>query len=389
MISSRLPGDLSLNAVTRTALSLRARNVPLIDLTESNPTRSGFDYPAALVDALADRRGLHYEPDPLGLLQAREAIAADYRRRGLKVSPDHIGVTASTSEAYTFLFKLFCDPGDAVLVPQPSYPLFEHLTRLESLIPARYALEYHGAWRIDFDSVRNALTDRTRALLVVSPNNPTGSFLHGDDLVPLSELCASRGIALIGDEVFADYPLDDAPAACSVLNQSDALTCSLGGLSKSVGLPQLKLGWVAFAGPSAKLASVVSAYEVIADTYLSVSTPVQVAAPVLLHRGTEMRAQILARVSENLARLREIATGYPAARVLTCEGGWSAVVQVPAIQGEEALVLQLLNEDHVLVHPGYYFDFPREAFVVVSLLVTPETFEQGVTRLLTRATALS
>jgi hypothetical protein len=386
MISSRLPEDLSPNATARAAAALGASGVPIIDLTESNPTRAGFAYPKHLLDALSDRRALDYQPHPLGLDLAREAVAADFLRRGLRVSPDHIGLTASTSEAYAFLFKLFCDPGDVVLVPQPSYPLFEHLTRLESVRATPYALEYHGTWRIDIDGVRHAMTDRTRALLVVSPNNPTGSFLHGDDLVQLTELCASHDVALIGDEVFADFALDPSPAATSVLAQSTALTCSLGGLSKSTGLPQLKLGWAAFAGPSATLAQVLASYEVIADAFLSVSTPVQIAAPTLLAEGARVRTQIQARVSSNLTRLREIAAEYPAARVLTCEGGWSAVVQVPALRSEEALVLQLLDEEHVLVHPGYFFDFPREAFVVVSLLVEPDSFAQGVVRLLARAT---
>lgn len=386
MISSRLPSDLSPNATARAAVALRARGVPVIDLTESNPTRAGFAYSEHLLGPLADRRAFEYEPHPLGLRTAREAVADDFLRRGLDVSPDHIGLTAGTSEAYAFLFKLFCDPGDAVLVPQPSYPLFEHLTRLESVRPVPYALEYHGTWRIDLDGVRDAVSDRTRALLVVSPNNPTGSFLHSDDLVQLTELCASRDIALIGDEVFADYALDPSPAAASVLTQSNALTCSLGGLSKSAGLPQLKLGWTAFTGPSSALATALAAYEVIADAFLSVSTPVQVAAPTLITEGARVRAQIHARVSSNLTRLREIAADYPAARVLTCEGGWSAVVQVPALRSEEALVLQLLNEEHVLVHPGYFFDFAREAFVVVSLLVEPDSFAQGVSRLLARAT---
>jgi len=386
MISSRLPADLSPNATARAAGDLRARGIPLIDLTESNPTRVGLTYPEGLLAALDDRRALAYEPHALGRRSAREAVAEDFLRRSVVVSPDHIGLTASTSEAYAFLFKLFCDPGDAVLVPQPSYPLFEHLTRLESVQPTHYALDYHGTWRVDMDSVRTRVTDRTRALLIVSPNNPTGSFLHDDDLVQLSELCASRGLALIGDEVFADYPLDALSPPPSVLARSEAVTCSLGGLSKSTGLPQLKLGWVAFGGPSSTLASIVTAYEVIADAYLSVATPVQVAAPSLLREGAQIRAQIQARVAANLARLRELAVDHPAVQVLPCEGGWSAVLQVPAVQSEEALVLDLLNEDHVLVHPGYFFDFEREAFVVVSLLVEPAVFERGVTRLLARAT---
>jgi alanine-synthesizing transaminase len=387
MISRRLPEDLSPNAMARALAALRARGVDVMDLTESNPTRAGFEYPPHLLEPLADERAFTYDPQPLGYLPAREAVAQTFERRRLHVSPDRIALTASTSEAYSFLFKLFCDAGDTVLVPRPSYPLFEHLTRFEAVHAAPYRLEYHGTWRVDVDSVRAAMTDRTRALLIVSPNNPTGAFLHQDDLVQLSTLCASHGIALIGDEVFADFPLDPAPRACSVLAQRDALTCSLGGLSKSIGLPQLKLGWIAFNGPAPLLNDVLRAYEVVADAYLPVSTPVQLAAAHVLDTGGSIRAQIQQRIERNLAALREQQAGHPATRVLTCEGGWSAVVQVPSFRSEEALVLELLNEDHVLVHPGYYFDFEREAFVIVSLLVDPLTFTRGVRRLLSRATA--
>jgi alanine-synthesizing transaminase len=273
-----------------------------------------------------------------------------------------------------------------VLVPRPSYPLFEHLTALESVVAIPYALEYHGVWRVDIASVRRALNDRVRALLIVSPNNPTGSFLHMDDLVTLTELCASQDVAMIGDEVFADYPLDAAPHAVSVLNQEEVAAFSLGGLSKSAGLPQLKLGWIGFGGPQRRLASTLLAYEVVADSYLSVATPVQVAAPALLAAGARVRAQIHARVQHNLTALREMAAAYPAVDVLPCEGGWSAVLQIPATRSEEALTLELLNEDHVLVHPGYFFDFERESFVVVSLLVATDVFQQGIARLLARAT---
>ncbi len=387
MISRRLPEDLSPNATARALAALRARGVNVIDLTESNPTRAGFEYPPHLLQPLADERAFTYDPQPLGHLPAREAVAQEFGRRGLQVSPDRIALTSSTSEAYSFLFKLLCDGGDTVLVPRPSYPLFEHLTRFEAVHAAPYRLEYHGSWRVDVDSVRAAMTDRTRALLIVSPNNPTGAFLHQEDLVQLSRLCAAHGVALIGDEVFADFPLDPAPRACSVLAQRDALTCSLGGLSKSIGLPQLKLGWIAFNGPAPLLNDVLRAYEVVADAYLPVSTPVQLAAPHVLDTGGSIRAQIQQRIERNLAALREQTARHPAARVLTCEGGWSAIVQVPSFRSEEALVLELLNEDHVLVHPGYYFDFEREAFVIVSLLVEPLTFTRGVRRLLSRATA--
>ena len=382
----RLPGDLSPNAAARAVEALRARGTAVIDLTESNPTRAGFQYPERLLQALADSRALRYDPHPLGLVAARDAVSREFLRRGLDVPASRIGLTASTSEAYGFLFKLLCEAGDAVLVPRPSYPLFDYLTALEAVEAIPYTLEYHGTWRIDIASVRRAVNDRVRALLIVSPNNPTGSFLHKDDLVGLATLCASRDIPIIGDEVFADFPLDAAPQAASVLDAGDIVAFSLGGLSKSVGLPQLKLGWIGFGGPADRVQKMLTAYEVIADAYLSVSTPVQVAAPALLDAGGVVREQIHARVQRNLSSLRAAAAAYPSVSVLTCEGGWSAVVQLPAVRSEEALVLELLNDDHLLVHPGYFFDFERESFVVVSLLVGPDVFDRGVARLLARAT---
>jgi aspartate/methionine/tyrosine aminotransferase len=287
------------------------------------------------------------------------------------------------------LFKLLCNAGDHVLVPRPSYPLFEHLTQMESVTAVPYSLEYHGAWRIDLDSLRAAAGDRVRAILIVSPNNPTGSFLHRDDLADLAELAAERNLPLIGDEVFADYRLDPSPASTHLLAASEVLTFSLGGLSKSAGLPQLKLGWIGFGGPSAKVDEAIAAYEIVADTYLSVSTPVQAAAAELIERGAAVRAQILARLKRNLESLRTHATSFPAIAVLPVEGGWSAVVQVPLVRSEEALVLDLLDKDGILVHPGYFFDFPREAFIVVSLLVEPALFDQAIARMLPRVAGRS
>lgn len=385
MISSRLPKSLAPNAVARAIDAKRRTGAAILDLTETNPTSAGFTYPKALLEPLSNPRALDYDPQPLGLWAARAAVAADFRRRGIVISADRVALTSSTSEAYALLFKLLCDAGDAVLVPHPSYPLFEHLTRLESVTAIPYALEYHGAWRIDVDSMTRAATERVRAILIVSPNNPTGSFLHKDDLDAVSSLAAARGWAIIGDEVFADYPLDPAPDATNVLAGAGVLTFSLGGLSKSAGLPQLKLGWIGFGGPSTKVDEALAAYEVIADTYLSVSTPVQAAAPDLIEHGTAIRAQILTRVRRNLEALRTLAATHPAVNVLRIEGGWSAVIQVPQIHSEDALVLELLDKDDVLVHPGYFFDFDREAFVIVSLLPEPATFDRAVARLLSRA----
>ena len=389
MISSRLPKSLEPNAVARAIDAKRRRGVTIVDLTATNPTSAGFTYPAELLQPLADPRALEYEPQALGLWSARAAVAADFRRRGIVISADRVALTSSTSEAYALLFKLLCDAGDAVLVPHPSYPLFEHLTALESVAALPYQLEYHGAWRIDVDSITCAATDRVRAILVVSPNNPTGSFLHRDDLAVVSTMAANRGWAIIGDEVFADYPLDPAPDATNVLAGADVLTFSLGGLSKSAGLPQLKLGWIGFGGPTAKVDEALAAFELVADTYLSVATPVQAAAGDLIGQGKAIRDQILARVRRNLDSLRATAAAYPSADVLRVEAGWSAVLQVPQLRSEEALVLELLDKDDVLVHPGYFFDFAREAYLVVSLLIEPNAFDRAIARVLSRATGVS
>ena len=385
MVSSRLPKSLELNAVARAIDAKRRAGVSILDLTETNPTAAGFTYPKELLLPLANERGLDYEPQPLGLWAARAAVAADFRRRGIVISADRVALTSSTSEAYALLFKLLCDAGDAVLVPHPSYPLFEHLTQLESVTAIPYALEYHGSWRVDVDSIARAATDRARAIMIVSPNNPTGSFLHRDDLKSIARLARERGWAIIGDEVFADYPLDPAPDAAAVLPGAEVLTFSLGGLSKSAGLPQLKLGWIGFGGPQAEVDRAIAAYEIIADTYLSVSTPVQAAAAELIEQGTAIRAQILSRVKRNLDALRKLAAVHPAIDVLRVEGGWCAVLKVPQLTSEEALVLDLLEKDDVLVHPGYFFDFPNEAFLVVSLLIDPDRFDRAVARVLRRA----
>jgi alanine-synthesizing transaminase len=381
MFSSRLP-DLSPNALSRAVADLRREGRAFIDLTESNPTAAGLDYPADLLAPLADPGGLHYEPQPFGLQPARAAVAAEYARRGQDVPPGRIVLTASSSESYATLFKLFCDAGDNVLVPAPSYPLFAHLAAFEHVGIRPYRLEHHGAWSIDIPSVEAALDGRSRALLVVAPNNPTGSCLRRADLEALAHVCRSRRLPLIGDEVFADYlvaPADDA--VTSVLGQPDVLAVALGGLSKSAGLPQVKLGWMALDGPAGEVDAALARLELICDTYLSVSTPVQVAAGALIARGAEVRAKISDRILLNYAGLLDRAASAPSCRVLPVEGGWSAVVQIPATMSDEARALELLTRAGVLVHPGYLFDFEREGYVVVSLLPRPDEFRQAVIRL--------
>jgi alanine-synthesizing transaminase len=380
--SSRLPDELAPNTLSRAIATLREAGESWLDLTESNPTAAGLSCPPGVLKALAHPGAVHYTPHALGLLSARECVAAEYARRGEPVAPDRIVLTASTSEAYGFLFKLLCNPGDEVLVPQPSYPLFELLTRLEGVAAQPYRLEYDGAWWIDRDSVLASLSPRTRAILVVSPNNPTGSLLRRDDRRWLEEIAESRGAAVIGDEVFADYRLSPRSDGCAVLGGNRALTFSLGGLSKSAGLPQVKLGWIAVDGAASAVEDALQRLELIADTYLSVSTPVQLAAPRLLEAGASMRAAILDRLRGNLDQLRARLAGHAAVSLLEPEGGWSAVLRVPAVLSEEALVLRLLEEARVLVHPGYFFDFATEAFLVVSLLPEPAAFSEAIDRLL-------
>jgi aspartate/methionine/tyrosine aminotransferase len=332
---------------------------------------------------MADTRALSYEPHPFGMPDARAAVAADCRRRGVAVDPAHVVLTASTSEAYSWLFKLLCDPDDVVLVPRPSYPLFEHLTRLEGVRAEPYDLEYHRRWTIDLAGVARLATTGARAILVVSPNNPTGSYVTRPELAQLSEICDRSGLALVVDEVFADYPLD-APddRVTDVAARAGVLAFSLAGLSKTAALPQLKLGWIVVGGAAGPRDEALRALELIADSYLSVSTAVQVAAGELLARGAAVRGQIHARARVNLDELRRMAARFPACEVLTCEGGWYAVVRVPAHRTEEALVLELLERERILAHPGYFFDFPREAYVVVSLLLPPDVFADAAGRML-------
>lgn len=380
--SSRFPDRLDGNALARARAALARRGVPLLDLTETNPTRVGLTMSADALEALADPRGVSYQPNPAGMLEARRAVADECARAGRKIDVDRIVLTASTSEAYSLLFKLLCDPGDNVLVPQPGYPLFEWLTRFDAAHARPYRLEYHGRWSIDRASVEDAIDAGTRAVLVVSPNNPTGAMLRAGDGEWLAGLCAARRVAIVADEVFAGYPLRPPADAMSLAGETRALTFTLGGLSKSAGLPQMKLSWILVSGPDAAVDAALARLSVIADTYLSVSTPVQLAAARLIAAGRELRARIRGRLDANLEALRRALAPHPSITLLEPDAGWSAVLQVPSTIGEEALALRLLEEAHVVVHPGYFFDFPREAFLVLSLLPAMETFAAAFDRII-------
>jgi aspartate/methionine/tyrosine aminotransferase len=385
MFSSRVPSHLESNRVARAVDRARAEGRPLLDLTVTNPTVAGIPYPSGILDPLSSVGGRRYVPAPLGMLEAREAVSRDYARRGLRVPADRIVLTSSTSEAYSLLFKLLCEPsGDAVMVPVPSYPLFDHLTRLDGVRPVPYRLEYHGRWMLDVQHLDEVWVDAVRAVLAVSPNNPTGSCLIADEIVALSGRATARGSALILDEVFADYPLAADTLPVQPAASDRGVTFRLGGLSKSIGLPQVKLGWIAVEGQQDCVREALVRLELICDTYLSVSTPVQVAAPALLDAGIAVRAAILSRVRANHDRLRSMAARHPSVDVLHTEAGWSAVVRVPARMTEEELVLHLIESDDVLVHPGFFFDFAHEAFLVLSLLPEPSTFAEGAGRMLER-----
>ncbi len=379
MFSKRLPPDLTPTPLALAAARARSEGT-VFDLTESNPTKVGLDYPS-LQDAFDGLDFVSYDPAPLGLPEAREAVSAYYGSRGVDVRPDRLMLTASSSESYAFLFKLLCEPGDNVLVPVPSYPLFEHLASLEGVTLRSYRLAYHGVWALDVGAISTRIDARTRAVLLVSPNNPTGSRLRQGDLEELVRLCRDRGLALIGDEVFADYLLEPVPDACaSVLQQSDVLSFGLGGLSKAAAMPHLKLGWSGIAGPAVLVDEAIARLEVIADTYLSVSTLVQRATPRLLGLGQHLARQIGHHVRLNYETLRAEAARCAPCDVPPVEGGWSAVVRVPATRSDEEWAMALL-ERGVLVHPGYLFDFDQDGFLVVSLLVDPEQFRVAIGRL--------
>lgn len=367
--------DLPLNAIAEAIVARRSQGLPLDDLTLSNPTRAGIEYPETL---FAHQAGAsEYAPESLGLLQTREQIASHMRDLGVACDAPRMLLTASTSEAYGFVFKLLCNPGDEVLVPAPSYPLFEHLARMESVNAVSYPLLLEDEFRLDLEQVRARITERTRAIVVVSPNNPTGSMLRTDELSALARL----GLPIVSDEVFGEFLLRPArDHARTALDTPDALVFSLFGLSKLVGLPQAKLAWTCVSGPEADVTEAMQRLAWIADTYLSVSTQVQLNAPRLLSLGASVRQQIRERTTYNLNTLERLSHDCPSITVLAPQGGWSVVIRVPATQSEEAWVLQLVDAG-VLVHPGHFYDFDREAFLVLSLLPDVATFERGVRRI--------
>ena len=386
MFSSRTNWSLTLNRLSREIEELRRKGLPLLDLTESNPTRCGFSFDKqTILQALANPQALSYEPDPRGLLVARQAVASYYAERGITLDPGQIFLTTSTSEAYSYMFRLLADPGDSILVPQPSYPLFEFLAGLNDVGVVPYPLIYDHGWQIDFPTLKERLDARARALLVVHPNNPTGSFVRRRELAELLDLCRRREMALVADEVFADYSFGaDPQRVVSHAAITGTLTFTLSGLSKISALPQMKLAWLVVNGPPELLRNSLARMEIIADTYLSVSAPLALALPGLLETRRTLQPQILERVTGNLKLLEgQLAAGHPASRLMV-EGGWYAILRLPSIRTDEEWATELASKDCVLVHPGHFFDFSSDGHLVISLLTKPEVFEEGIARILTR-----
>jgi alanine-synthesizing transaminase len=383
MFANRTQWNLTPNRLSEALARHRAAGKPLLDLTVSNPTECGFIYDqSAILDALRNPAALKYEPVPRGLVSAREAVAEYYAGHGAAVGIDDIVLTTSTSEAYSYVFRLLCNTGDEILIPAPSYPLFDFLADIQDVNVVRYPLVYDHGWLIDFHALEQAITLRTRAVIAVNPNNPTGHFAKRMEVEKLNAICAARGLALIADEVLLDFSLGAARPA-SFAGNRDALTFTMSGLSKICGLPQMKAAWLATSGPQGLKREALARLEVIADTYLSMNAPVQLAMPAFLSHRHAFQEQLMARVRRNLAELdRQLALQKFCSR-LEVEGGWYAVLRVPATRSDEELALNLLEKKDVYVHPGHFYDFASEGHLIVSLISEEREVSEGLMRLLT------
>jgi alanine-synthesizing transaminase len=384
MFSERTNWRLRPNALSRALEEARASGRQILDLTISNPTEAGVRPDAETVlGALANPGAMHYDPQPRGLLGARRAVCRYYREsHGVSdLDPERLILTTSTSEAYSYVFRLLCNSGDEILVPKPSYPLFEFLADLADVKLVPYPLLYDHGWQIDFDSLYKAATARSRAVILVHPNNPTGSYVSAAETSALNVFCHDYGLALIVDEVFLDYAHDGSPRRSFVSN-ADALTFTLSGVSKISALPQMKFAWVVANGPKEMVAEAGARLEIIADTFLSMNTPVQLAAAVLLDQRRQIQPILLDRLRSNLAELDRQLASHPSCTRLLVEGGWYVVLRVPALGSDEDLAIRLLREAGVSVHPGHFYDFPSEGYLVLSLITEPADFREGIARVL-------
>jgi aspartate/methionine/tyrosine aminotransferase len=363
---------------------MRAQNHSILDLTESNPTQVGLQYDRKkILSAFQNQDHLTYSPDSRGKLKAREAISKlYYQKRGLNVTSEQIILTASTSEAYSFLFRLLTNPNDAVLSASPSYPLLEHLTRLNDIELTSYQLQFHNAWAIDWDSLEQNIRSHHRALVLIHPNNPTGSFMKRAEMVRLNAFCKIHGLVLICDEVFLDYAFENDDARVpSFSENSDVLTFTLSGLSKTLALPQMKLSWIVLSGPRRQTEESMKRLEFISDAFLSVNTPVQEALEIFFETQDHIQNQIRQRCYDNYLRLSQALHNSSALSLLPSEGGWYGIFRLSTHVDEEKFVLRLLKEQGVLIHPGYFYDL-EGSHGIVSLLCEPKKFQQGLSKLL-------
>jgi len=382
MFAKRTSWNLAPNRISQALAAHRAAGKPLLDLTVSNPTECGFAYESeAILDALRNPAALSYEPNPRGLETARNAVAQYYAERQESFRVENIFLTTSTSEAYSFVFRMLCNPGDELLIPSPSYPLFDFLADIQDVTLVRYPLLYDHGWQVDFHALEQAISPRTRGLIVVHPNNPTGHYAKRDEMARLNAFCSARQLAIIADEVFLDFSLsEDRPP--SFATNVGALTFTLSGLSKISGLPQMKAAWVIISGPEQWRREALARLEVIADTYLSLNAPVQHALPKFLDLRRTFQKQVISRVQNNLVELdRQLGTQKNCSR-LVVEGGWCAVLKVPATRSDEDLAIDLLHLRDVSVHPGHFYDFSSDGYLVVSLLTTEADFSDGIARVL-------
>jgi alanine-synthesizing transaminase len=383
MFADRTNWDRTPNRLGEALAAHRAAGKPLLDLTISNPTQCGFHYNRSeILEALNNPEALLYEPDPKGLESARRSVAGYYLGRGDDISMDDIFLSTSTSEAYSYAFRTLGNPGDEVLISSPSYPLFDFLAEIQDIKLVRYPLLYDHGWQIDFHALEQATTARTKAVIVVHPNNPTGHFTRPSEMTRLNAICSARQMAIIADEVFLDFALDGNRARSFAAN-SGALTLTLSGLSKISGLPQMKSAWLVVAGPEDLKREALARLEVVADTYLSVNAPVQLAMPIFLEQRHSFNQQVASRMRRNLAELDRQLAGQKTCTRLLVEGGWYAVLRVPAIRSDEDLALELLTAKGVYVHPGHFYDFPSYGFLVVSLITQETVFSTGMASLLT------
>jgi alanine-synthesizing transaminase len=382
MFSDRTRWNLAENRLSRTLAELRASGKPILNLTRSNPTECGFTYDEkGIQHAFAQPQLRLYQPDPCGIRSAREAVTEYYEQQQIRIAPDDLLLTSGSSEAYSFIFRLLCNPGDEVLIPAPGYPLFDFLADLCDVKLVRYPLIYDHGWQIDSSALSAAVSARTKALIAVHPNNPTGHYTSAAEQAHLADFCGQRGIALIADEVFLDFSLQQSRAT-SFAAASEVLTFTLSGLSKICGMPQMKLAWIAVSGPAGEKIEALARLEVIADAYLSVGMPVQLAAPALLAMRATFQAQMMARLRANLRELDAQLSAQSECNRLLCEGGWSAVLRIPATQSDEDLAIALLTSAGAYVHPGHFYDFAQSGHAVVSLIVPEDEFAHGIRRVL-------